>query len=100
MTLHIREQATAKRRENSASGEPTEKEKSEVNQNKTDCNDTSRYTGQMERKQTASEVTARLIGAASLLRKGTYYEKACASTSRRGVEIFQGPSGSAAEAAY
>ena len=54
----------------------------------------------MERKQTASEVTARLIGAASLLRKRTYFEKACASTSRRGAEIFQNSSGSAAEATY
>ena len=42
---HDDEQTTAKRGEDSASGEPTEKEKSEVNKNKTDCNDTSRYTG-------------------------------------------------------
>ena len=33
-------------------------------------------------------------------RKGTYYEKACASTSRRGADIFQNSSGSAAEATY
>ena len=34
------------------------------------------------------------------VRKGAYYEKACASTSRRGAEIFQNSSGSAAEATY
>ena len=34
------------------------------------------------------------------VRKGTYYEKACASTSRRGAEIFQNSRFSAAEATY
>ena len=76
LTSHIREQGTAKRLEDSASGDPIEKEKSTVDKNMTDCNDTTHDTldrwKESKQHQSLQQLTA---GAASLLRKGTYYEK-------------------------
>ena len=44
LTSHIRKQGTAKLLEDSASGDPIEKEKSTVDKNMTDCNDTAHDT--------------------------------------------------------